>query len=64
MNLSFALGGALGGWLYDWSGSFTATVVLNSALVLALGASWTWIARGVQGPELGLKHGPAPIAPE
>jgi predicted MFS family arabinose efflux permease len=64
MNLAFALGGALAGWLYDWSGSFQSTVVVNAVLVLALGASWTWIARGVRGPELGLKSPPSPVAPE
>jgi len=64
MNLAFALGGAFGGWLYDWSGSFVATVSINAAIVLALGMAWTWSARGVQGPELGVDNTPSPIAPE
>jgi MFS family permease len=64
MNLAFALGGALGGWLYDWSGSFSWTVWINAALVLVLGAAWTYSARGVRGPELGANVPPTPIAPE
>jgi predicted MFS family arabinose efflux permease len=48
MNLSFALGGALGGWFYDWSGSFAATVWINAAL----------------GPEVSVKVVPSAIAPE
>ena len=47
MNLSFAAGGVLAGALYDATGSFEGTVWAVSALVLALGAAWARLARGV-----------------
>jgi predicted MFS family arabinose efflux permease len=64
MNLAFAAGGALCGWLYDWSGSFTTTVWINSALVLALGATWSWLARGARGPEVDVPSTPTAVTPE
>ena len=64
MNLSFAAGAAFAGLLYDWTGSFAHTVWINAALVLALGATWTYLARGASGPGLGSRVVGAPIGPE
>lgn len=47
MDLSFAAGGLIAGWIFDRSGSLSTTVWSVSALVLVLGSTWTWLARGV-----------------
>jgi MFS family permease len=64
MNLSFAVGGAVAGGLYDWSGSFAAAVWINAGLVLVLGAAWTYLARGVHGPALDPEPAPSSITLE
>ncbi len=50
MDLSFAAGGLVGGAIYDATGSLAEATWIVSALVLVLGATWTWLARGVRGP--------------
>ncbi len=49
MDLAFAAGGLLAGWIFDRTGSLSITVWTVSALVLGLGSAWTWLARGVRG---------------
>lgn len=51
MSLAFAVGGALGGWIYDTSGSLSLTTWIISGLVLVLGGIWSFSARGVEGPQ-------------
>lgn len=50
LDISFAAGGLLGGWIYDTTGSLAVSSWIISGLVLVLGATWTLLARGVHGP--------------
>ncbi len=59
MDVSFALGGLLGGAVYDATGSLAHATWIVSALVLALGGAWTWLARGFRGPGLRIEVVPA-----
>lgn len=54
MDLSFALGGLVGGAIYDATGSLGQTSWIVSGIVLALGMAWTWSARGVLAPGPGV----------
>ncbi|MFN0243233.1 MAG: MFS transporter [Planctomycetota bacterium] len=54
MDVSFAVGGLAAGAIYDASGSLPTTVWIMAAAVAVLGTIWSWLARGVVGP-----NGPA-----
>lgn len=47
MDIAFAIGGLVTGWIYDQTGSMPRTVWIVSGAVLVLGGVWTWLARGV-----------------
>jgi predicted MFS family arabinose efflux permease len=47
MDVAFATGGMITGFLYDRTRSMSTTVWIVSAAVLVLGIAWTWLARGV-----------------
>jgi len=46
MDVSFALGGLVGGAIYDATGSLAQSSWIVSGIVLALGMAWTWSTRG------------------
>lgn len=65
MCLSFAFFGQLAGELFDWTDSLSVTVWIVAALVLALGASWSWMARSLtRAPLVPAAPGVAPPRPE
>jgi predicted MFS family arabinose efflux permease len=46
MDISFAAGGLLAGWIFDATRSLSTTVWCISLLVLLLGSGWSMLARG------------------
>lgn len=55
MDISFALGGLVGGAIYDATDSLALSAWIVSGIVLVLGMAWTWSSRGVLAPGSGAK---------
>jgi predicted MFS family arabinose efflux permease len=55
MDVSFALGGLVGGAIYDFTESLAWSSWIVSAIVLALGMTWTWSSRGALAQESGTR---------
>lgn len=55
MDIAFAIGGLVTGWIYDLTGSMPKTVWIVSGAVLVLGGVWSWLARGIGKPVAGME---------